>query len=100
MYYIKLLNPIYNTIIPNVTNNNYNIYDNWIFYCEINDGKIVKKIKESDIIGERARIGIAIKIELNNKLKELSKKTRIAKSKLLDEAVEDLLYKYSEENKW
>ena len=36
----------------------------------------------------RIPVNSAIKIELDNKLKELSKKTRIAKSKLLDEAVE------------
>lgn len=42
----------------------------------------------------RIPVNSAIKIELDNKLKELSKKTRIAKSKLLDEAVELLLNKY------
>lgn len=42
----------------------------------------------------RTPINSAIKIELNNKLVELSKETRIPKSKLLDEAVELLLNKY------
>ena len=42
----------------------------------------------------RTPINSAIKIELNNKLVELAKETRIPKSKLWDEAVELLLNKY------
>ena len=36
----------------------------------------------------------SIKIELLDKIKELSDKTRIPQSKLLDEALQDLLDKY------
>lgn len=42
----------------------------------------------------RVPVNSAIKIELNNKLSDLSEETRIPKSKLLDEAVELLLNKY------
>lgn len=39
----------------------------------------------------RVRFSTSIDIDLNNKLEELSKTTRIPKSKLLDEAIELLL---------
>ena len=46
------------------------------------------------MLKNRTKIGSAIDIELYNKLKELSKKTRIPISKLLDEALSDLLEKH------
>ena len=46
------------------------------------------------MLKNRTRIGSAIDIELYNKLKELSEKTRIPISKLLDEALEDLFKKH------
>ena len=42
----------------------------------------------------RKPLSNAIKIELYEALDELHEKTRIPKSKLLDEAIEDLLKKY------
>ena len=42
----------------------------------------------------RTPVNSAVKIELNNKLSDLAKETRIPKSKLLDEAIELLLNKY------
>ena len=42
----------------------------------------------------RKQIGSAVDIKLLKKFKELSKKSRIPQSKLLDEAIEDLLKKY------
>ena len=46
------------------------------------------------MLKNRTKIGSAINTELYNKLKELSKKTRIPISKLLDEALSDLLEKH------
>ena len=46
------------------------------------------------MLKNRTRIGSAIDAELYNKLKELSEKTRIPISKLLDEALEDLFKKH------
>lgn len=43
----------------------------------------------------RVRIGNSIDKKLFDKLKELSETTRIPMSKLLDEAIEDLLIKHS-----
>lgn len=43
----------------------------------------------------RTPIGSAVSIELYNKLKQLSIHTKIPMSKLLDEAIENLLTKYS-----
>jgi len=40
-----------------------------------------------------------IEIELKNKLFHLSEKTRIPQSKLMDEAIEDLLKKYDKEDR-
>lgn len=42
----------------------------------------------------RIRIGSAINKDLYNNLKKLSKQTRIPISKLLDEAIKDLLEKH------
>lgn len=47
------------------------------------------------ILENRTKIGSAIDTKLYNKLKELSEKTRIPISKLLDEALEDLIRKHS-----
>lgn len=46
------------------------------------------------MLKNRTRIGSAIDTELYNKLKDLSKQTRIPISKLLDEALELLLKKH------
>jgi hypothetical protein len=42
----------------------------------------------------RTRIGNTVDIELWERFRELSKETRIPMSKLLDEAIQDLLEKY------
>lgn len=47
-----------------------------------------------DDLKTRTPIGSAIDTNLSIKLSDLSKKTRIPKSKLLDEAIELLLDKY------
>lgn len=47
----------------------------------------------------RERYSTSINKELLNKLKELSTTTKIPATKLLDEAIEELLKKYSENNK-
>lgn len=47
------------------------------------------------MLKNRTRIGSAIDTELYNKLKKLSEETRIPISKLLDEALSDLLEKHS-----
>lgn len=41
----------------------------------------------------RKNLSNAVKIELHEKLKEMSKETKIPMSKLLDEAIEDLIKK-------
>ena len=46
------------------------------------------------MLKNRTKIGSAIDTELYNKLTELSEKTRIPISKLLDEALSDLLEKH------
>ena len=46
------------------------------------------------MLKNRTKIGSAINTELYNKLKALSEKTRIPISKLLDEALSDLLEKH------
>lgn len=46
----------------------------------------------------RTRLGTAIKNNLFIQFRELSKETRIPQSKLLDEAIEDLLKKYDKAN--
>lgn len=47
----------------------------------------------------RTRYSTSIDKELLNKLKELSITTKIPATKLLDEAIEELLNKYSKNNK-
>lgn len=46
------------------------------------------------MLKNRKKTGIAIKLELVSALKELSESTRVPQSKLMDEAIEDLLNKY------
>lgn len=48
------------------------------------------------MLKNRTRIGSAIDTELYNKLKKLSETTRIPISKLLDEAIENLLSKHNQ----
>ncbi|MGH4122275.1 MAG: ribbon-helix-helix domain-containing protein [Clostridium sp.] len=45
----------------------------------------------------RVRFGSSLVKELDEKLRELSKETRIPISRLVDEAIEDLLIKHSAE---
>ena len=45
----------------------------------------------------RVRFGSSLVKELDEKLRELSKQTRIPISRLVDEAIEDLLIKHSAE---
>ena len=45
----------------------------------------------------RVRFGSSLLKELDEKLRELSKKTRIPISRLVDEAIEDLVNKHSAE---
>lgn len=47
----------------------------------------------------RVRIGSAIDKELYKKLKQLSESTRINMSRLLDEALDDLLKKYEQDKR-
>lgn len=47
------------------------------------------------MLKNRTRIGSAIDTELYSKLKQLSESSRIPISKLLDEALEDLLKKHN-----
>ncbi|MEG1411698.1 MAG: ribbon-helix-helix domain-containing protein [Terrisporobacter sp.] len=49
------------------------------------------------MLKNRTRIGSAIDTELYNKLKKLSDTTRIPISKLLDEAIENLLSKHNQQ---
>ena len=46
------------------------------------------------ILVNRTRFTSSLKNELMEQLNELAEKTRIPKSRLLDEAIEDLLKKY------
>ena len=46
----------------------------------------------------RTRFTTSIANELYRDLNELTKKTRIPKSRLMDEAIEDLLKKYEKKN--
>ncbi len=50
-------------------------------------------------MSERVPFATKIDIELRNKIQELSKTTRIPQSKLVDEALEDLIKKYELEEK-
>ena len=46
----------------------------------------------------RTRFTTSIANELYSELNELTKQTRIPKSRLMDEAIEDLLKKYAKKN--
>jgi predicted DNA-binding protein len=48
---------------------------------------------------KRTRFTTSSKAELVEKLNELSEKTRLTKTRLVDEAIEDLLEKYKEKIK-
>ena len=50
------------------------------------------------LLVNRTRFTSSLKNELIAQFDELSRKTRILKSRLLDEAVEDLLNKYQEKS--
>ena len=50
------------------------------------------------VLVHRKRIVSSLANELVEPFNELSKKTRINKSRLLDEAIEDLLKKYAEKD--
>ena len=50
------------------------------------------------VLVNRKRFVSSLANELVDPFDELSKKTRIPKSRLLDEAIEDLLKKYAEKN--
>lgn len=47
----------------------------------------------------RTKIGAAVDNDLLKKFQELAALTRIPQSKLLDEAIEDLLTKYEDKNR-
>lgn len=51
------------------------------------------------ILKNRSQMSSSVDKELWQKFKSLSEQTKIPVSKLLDEAMEDLLHKYSEKNK-
>lgn len=46
----------------------------------------------------RKKVGTTIRLDLLDNLQKLSKNTKIDISKLIDEAIEDLLNKYSKDN--
>ena len=56
----------------------YNLFEGGVFMPLVNRSKVV----------------FSIEIELDKKLRELSKETRINRSRLMDEAILDLLRKY------
>jgi len=49
------------------------------------------------VLVHRVRLGSSIDKKLDDELRKLAKETRIPLSKLLDEAIEDLLKKHSAE---
>lgn len=52
------------------------------------------EVDKSMALKNRSRFSTTIDIELDSKLKKLSEITRIPTSKLVDEALEDLMMKY------
>ncbi|MBS4536924.1 ribbon-helix-helix domain-containing protein [Clostridium sp. D2Q-11] len=46
----------------------------------------------------RKRVTTTLRLDLVDKLDELARKTKISKSKLHDEAIDDLLLKYKSKN--
>ena len=53
-------------------------------------------MKKKDDLVNRRRVGAVVDKKLWEKFQELSNKTRIPQSRLLDEALEDLLKKYED----
>lgn len=58
---------------------------------------MTKDLVRNKDLKNRVRFSTSMEIELAKKLEELSKETRIPKSKLVDEAIEMLVNKYSKE---
>ena len=52
------------------------------------------------VLVNRTRFVSSLKNELVPQLNKLSEETRVPKSRLLDEAIEDLLKKYEKKNGW
>lgn len=57
---------------------------------------MTKELVRNKDLKNRVRFSTSMDIELSKKLEELSKQTRIPKSKLVDEAIEMLVNKYKE----
>lgn len=57
---------------------------------------MTKDLVRNKDLKNRIRFSTSMDIELSKKLEELSKQTRIPKSKLVDEAIEMLVNKYKE----
>ncbi len=58
---------------------------------------MTKDLVRNKDLKNRVRFSTSMDIELSKKLEELSKQTRIPKSKLVDEAIEMLVNKYNKE---
>ena len=58
---------------------------------------MTKELVRNKDLKNRVRFSTSMDIELSKKLEELSKQTRIPKSKLVDEAIEMLVNKYNKE---
>nr|DAY96641.1 MAG TPA: Ribbon-helix-helix domain [Caudoviricetes sp.] len=58
---------------------------------------MTKDLVRNKDLKNRIRFSTSMDIELSKKLEELSKQTRIPKSKLVDEAIEMLVNKYNKE---
>lgn len=63
-----------------------------ILFC-IRKCKVVQNMSEAKLVN-RTRFTSSMKNELSVKFDILAEKTRISKSRLIDEAIEDLLKKY------
>ena len=57
---------------------------------------MTKDLVRNKDLKNRIRFSTSMDIELSKKLEELSKQTKIPKSKLVDEAIEMLVNKYKE----
>ena len=57
---------------------------------------MTKELVRNKDLKNRVRFSTSMDIELSKKLEELSKQTRIPKSKLVDETIEMLVNKYKE----
>ena len=58
---------------------------------------MTKDLVRNKDLKNRVRFSTSMDLELSKKLEELSKQTRIPKSKLVDEAIEMLVNKYNKE---